>query len=175
MKLNALLSQLATFKKTCPFLARTPVASLRLLASLRASARRESGSVNPCRRPCPHRESALLATARKCPVMSRALSAHPSTPAPPLLDRTHRLGSVVGLTGDIGKADATKRFDYDEFMGRELDRKKRDGSYRYFNEINRLARSFPAGETGDGRPVTVWCSNDYLGMSSHAVVKSAMR
>jgi 5-aminolevulinate synthase len=60
-------------------------------------------------------------------------------------------------------------------MAEELDKKRRDGSYRYFNEINRHADTFPCGETGDRRPVTVWCSNDYLGMSTHPVVKSAMR
>lgn len=73
-------------------------------------------------------------------------------------------------------------FPYEDFFGEELERKHRDKSYRYFNQINRLARHFPRASTpqlardlnGSGEMVTVWCSNDYLGMGSHPCVLQAM-
>ena len=56
-------------------------------------------------------------------------------------------------------------------------KKKKDHSYRVFRKVNRLAAEFPgAYEYSWGeRPITVWCSNDYLGMSCHPEVKAAVR
>lgn len=56
-------------------------------------------------------------------------------------------------------------------------RKKKDHSYRVFKKVNRLAMDFPYAleYTGNEKPVTVWCSNDYLGMSCHPVVKGAVQ
>lgn len=58
-------------------------------------------------------------------------------------------------------------------------KKKQEHSYRIFKKVNRLAGvgEFPkAMEYSSGeRPITVWCSNDYLGMSSHPEVKQAVR
>ena len=56
-----------------------------------------------------------------------------------------------------------------------MEQKKKDRSYRYFNSINRLASSYPNAKTRAGQDVTVWCSNDYLGMSSHPVVLNAIK
>ena len=66
-------------------------------------------------------------------------------------------------------------FDYDGFCHNEIEKKKQDRSYRYFNNINRLAQSFPKAATGSGSEVTVWCSNDYLGMSRHKTVIDSMK
>ncbi|RKO95844.1 tetrapyrrole biosynthesis, 5-aminolevulinic acid synthase, partial [Caulochytrium protostelioides] len=66
-------------------------------------------------------------------------------------------------------------FDYERFFQQQLDKKHQDKSYRYFNNINRLAAQFPAAHTGVGELVTVWCSNDYLGMSRHPRVTTAMK
>jgi hypothetical protein len=45
---------------------------------------------------------------------------------------------------------------------------KADGRYRTFVELERMAGQFPAallrGRDGRSRRITVWCSNDYLGM-----------
>jgi len=56
-----------------------------------------------------------------------------------------------------------KPFDYEAFYQNELDKKHKDKSYRYFNNINRLAKNFPKAhmETED-KIVTVFCSNDYV-------------
>ncbi|KAJ3301895.1 mitochondrial 5-aminolevulinate synthase [Blyttiomyces sp. JEL0837] len=69
----------------------------------------------------------------------------------------------------------TETFNYDAFFKQELDKKHADKSYRYFNNINRLAQLFPKAHTGTGDHVTVWCSNDYLGMSKHPQVLKSMK
>lgn len=57
----------------------------------------------------------------------------------------------------------TATFDYEAFYEAELDRKKQDKSYRYFNNINRLAEKFPQAHLEDpNKLVTAWCSNDYV-------------
>nr|QVD39566.1 5-aminolevulinate synthase, erythroid-specific, mitochondrial [Schistocerca gregaria] len=68
-------------------------------------------------------------------------------------------------------------FQYEEFFHEQIMRKKKDHSYRIFKKVNRLASAFPAAyEYSWGeRPITVWCSNDYLGMSCHPKVKEAVR
>lgn len=72
-------------------------------------------------------------------------------------------------------SSSASKFDYESFYQAELDKKHKDKSYRYFNNINRLAKEFPQahGSSKEER-VTVWCSNDYLGMGRNKSVLSAM-
>ena len=64
---------------------------------------------------------------------------------------------------------------YDAMFQSALDGLHADGSYRSFAELERRAGDFPkAFHHGIGREVTVWCSNDYLGMGQHAEVLAAM-
>ena len=72
-------------------------------------------------------------------------------------------------------APAAARFDYEDFYHNELEKKHKDKSYRYFNNINRLAQEFPRAHmsTPEER-VTVWCSNDYLGMGRNKNVLNSM-
>ena len=67
------------------------------------------------------------------------------------------------------------QFDYEGFYIAELEKKHKDKSYRYFNNINRLAKEFPqAHMSSRDEKVTVWCSNDYLGMGRNPEVLKAM-
>ncbi|KAH7390561.1 5-aminolevulinate synthase-like protein [Pyrenochaeta sp. MPI-SDFR-AT-0127] len=69
----------------------------------------------------------------------------------------------------------TPTFDYEGFYHNELDKKHKDKSYRYFNNINRLAKEFPrAHKESKEDKVTVWCSNDYLGMGRNPHVLKSM-
>jgi 5-aminolevulinate synthase len=53
---------------------------------------------------------------------------------------------------------------------------KAEGRYRSFLPLRRKADAPPMAVTAQKeRPVTVWCSNDYLGMSRHPVVLDAAR
>ena len=60
--------------------------------------------------------------------------------------------------------------DFETFFRKELDGLHREGRYRVFADLERQAGRFPTatyhGENGS-RDVTVWCSNDYLGMGQH--------
>lgn len=66
-------------------------------------------------------------------------------------------------------------FDYEGFFEKKINQKKDDNSYRVFNNINRLAKRFPRAEGKAKEDITVWCANDYLGMSRHPVVVDTMR
>ncbi|KAL7837491.1 hypothetical protein SRHO_G00272020 [Serrasalmus rhombeus] len=71
-------------------------------------------------------------------------------------------------------------FRYDEFFEKKIDEKRNDHTYRVFKTVNRRATEFPMADDYSEslvskRDVSVWCSNDYLGMSRHPrVVQSVM-
>ncbi|XP_032822342.1 5-aminolevulinate synthase, non-specific, mitochondrial-like isoform X1 [Petromyzon marinus] len=63
-------------------------------------------------------------------------------------------------------------FDYDKFFTGKIEVKLRDHTYRMFKTVNRRADSFPyahdfTDSLSEAKEVSVWCSNDYLGMSRH--------
>jgi len=67
--------------------------------------------------------------------------------------------------------------DFDALFNEQLDALKNDGNYRYFAELERQCGKFPRAANhvdGEKRDVTVWCSNDYLGMGQHPKVIDAM-
>ena len=66
---------------------------------------------------------------------------------------------------------------YDRFFSDELDALKQAGNYRFFADLERRRGRFPAARNrhaGGERDITVWCSNDYLGMGQHPDVLAAM-
>ena len=67
--------------------------------------------------------------------------------------------------------------DYGVVFGKAIEQVRAEGRYRVFADICRQRGSFPrARHFGDTRndDITVWCSNDYLGMGQHPAVLAAM-
>ena len=68
--------------------------------------------------------------------------------------------------------------DYERFFVEAIDQLKAEGRYREFAEIGRQVGSFPnAVHHGKNvsNEITVWCSNDYLGMGQNPNVLAAMK
>ncbi|XP_063147979.1 5-aminolevulinate synthase, non-specific, mitochondrial [Candoia aspera] len=70
-------------------------------------------------------------------------------------------------------------FQYDQFFEKKIDEKRTDHTYRVFKTVNRRAQIFPMADDYsesliNKKEVSVWCSNDYLGMSRHPRVCGAV-
>ncbi|KAG1447873.1 hypothetical protein G6F56_009118 [Rhizopus delemar] len=150
-------------KKSCPFIHLASASSLRRLTT--------SGS------------SPLVTKAKQCPIMSqaistRALSTTPAvkqTPSQPIQAAIQAEVKASNVAPAVSHS-TQKHFDYENFYEEELEKKHKDKSYRYFNNINRLAKKFPRAHTAHVTDeVTVWCANDYLGMGKSPVLSEAMK
>ncbi len=67
--------------------------------------------------------------------------------------------------------------DYDNLFTSQLDALRAEGNYRIFADLERYCGAFPRARShrhGAEQDVTVWCSNDYLGMGQHPSVTAAM-
>ena len=65
--------------------------------------------------------------------------------------------------------------DFDSFFKARVDALHAEGRYRVFADLERRCGRFPrAFDHRIGAEVTVWCSNDYLGMGQHPKVLAAM-
>ncbi|KAG8691791.1 mitochondrial 5-aminolevulinate synthase [Ceratobasidium sp. 423] len=193
---NQVLAALAKYKTTCSYLGRTKTASMARLSlkarscpiMSQAIAARTAGYASfagraevdaihkqegvypvPSGSVCPHaqagREAALRATQ-----LARAKSNPASSPA----GCPHAAKAAAAAVAE--NTHATRPgFDYQSFYAAELEKKHQDKSYRYFNNINRMAPKFPVAHTAvASEEVDVWCSNDYLGMSKNPVVLETM-
>ena len=113
---------------------------------------------------CPH---ALAAAARAATATAENLAKEKSS-------STKATRTTPHTTEATSKTPSS--FNYAAFYNNELEKKHQDQSYRYFNNINRLAHKFPVAHTSSVQEeVTVWCSNDYLGMGKNPVVLDTMQ
>ncbi len=67
--------------------------------------------------------------------------------------------------------------DYDKYFADKIDALKKEGRYRVFADLERTAGDFPRARNyrdGKIKDITVWCSNDYMGMGQHPEVLAAM-
>src|SRR6201986_3698761 len=65
--------------------------------------------------------------------------------------------------------------DYEGYFNERLDALRAEGRHRGFADLERCLRRVPrAFDRRIGAEVTVWCSNDYLGMGQHPAVLAAM-
>jgi 5-aminolevulinate synthase len=66
--------------------------------------------------------------------------------------------------------------DYESFFRERIDVLRSEGRYRVFADLERQCGRFPrAYDYRIGAEVTVWCSNDYLGMGQHPSVLDAIQ
>jgi 5-aminolevulinate synthase len=77
-----------------------------------------------------------------------------------------------------GTGSGAQPVDYGRVFSQAIDRLHAEGRYRVFIDILRNKGAFPnarcfAGHNGP-KPITVWCSNDYLAMGQHPKVIAAM-
>ncbi|SCW04057.1 LAFE_0H04962g1_1 [Lachancea fermentati] len=119
----------------------------------------------------------LPAMAKQCPFMGRAMrTANYATSASPATANSTRSSLREDESAFVDHATAESAFDYDGLFEHELQKKRVDKSYRFFNNINRLAKEFPlAHRQLEDDKVTVWCSNDYLALSKNQEVVDVMK
>ena len=68
--------------------------------------------------------------------------------------------------------------DYQQFFADRIEQLQQEGNYRVFAELERQAGQYPRAKNHRGgsiEEVTVWCSNDYLGMGQNPEVIAAMQ
>lgn len=129
--------------------------------------------------------SELRTFVQHCPIASnvanRAISDQPSSRAASSMPDLKKLDVDAAAPVPPPAADAAAPLtNYDRHFEALIRKKKADHSYRIFKKVNRLAGvdKFPKAleySTGAEKEITVWCSNDYLGISSHPEVKAAVR
>ena len=138
---------------------------------------------------CPHASKAIaaarmaeeLASAKKgkaprTSVAAAAKAAHAAAPAGCPFHAKSDTANAASTSEAKPKAATAGGFNYEKFYAEELEKKHQDASYRYFNNINRMASKFPVAHTGDPKDeVEVWCANDYLGMGNNPVVLETMQ
>lgn len=156
----------------CPFVKASSAQTLRQIS------RSSSGGLASQARQCPFMGAAMRAQERNYSSATRPARATASTAA----TSSATASSPYAFKGedltasDISLGSNESAFDFHGYMADELHRKREDKSYRFFNNINRLAQDFPkAHRSNEEDRVTVWCSNDYLGMGKNTNTLNEMK
>ena len=92
----------------------------------------------------------------------------------------HRAFLELWTASGIPRRGWTARLvmDFERYFSDALNGLKSEGRYRTFTELERLSGNFPFARYRNGnqvKDVTVWCSNDYLGLGQHPDVADAMK
>lgn len=124
-------------------------------------------------RPCSGSLSALSSTTLRR-VQLRTCPSQPKTN----VTSVRRLASVSSIPVDgIDNlvplpGQSALRFGYEAHYASKLEQMKREKSYRYFRNVNRLAKQFPLAHSPEGKTVSVWCTNDYVSLSLAPYLRS---
>jgi 5-aminolevulinate synthase len=81
------------------------------------------------------------------------------------------------MNGEVLAGSDVRQMNYDNLFSDAIGALKREGRYREFADLRRIRGRFPRAlhfSSRGPREVTVWCSNDYLGMGQHPAVLDAM-
>lgn len=131
------------------------------------------------------KNSSLVNEAAMCPIMGPAIEAKRSYTQASKFVSAQATDSIkvtklnhdatVKSNNNINLSSNEIATDYNGFFENELNKKRIDNSYRFFNNINRLAKEFPKAHLqNEEDKVMVWCSNDYLGMGKNQEVFNQM-
>jgi len=107
----------------------------------------------------------------KCPMGGAAL--HTGSPG---RGPTAQMVASMEDMEDTPPSSPAQGFKYESFFEAQIQKKKMDHSYRVFKKVSRDAANFPSARefSWGAKDITVWCSNDYLGMSAHPKVTGAV-
>src|SRR5690606_34045163 len=80
---------------------------------------------------------------------------------------------------DPGAGSKERSMDYRGIFEEAVDALRSEKRYRVFADLERIAGRFPRAiyrdDADNAREITIWCSNDYLGMGQHEKVVKAMQ
>ena len=104
----------------------------------------------------------------------RRITEHSQRPIKPA--QIGRMASFSGMSVRATDSQLERNTMYNRFFDEPLDGLRSAGQYRFFTSITRIAGRCPIARIDDrkDKEVVVWCSNDYLGMSSNPDVMNAM-
>jgi len=172
---------------TCPFLSRLPSQFVKNYSSkllktygehcpvVSQGASQTLASPGPLARdPAICQEGAAQGVS-KCPMGGAAIHTQAAASSPVRQLAAMAEDVEVVTLGSLGQPQA-KAFPYETFFDQQIIKKKMDHSYRVFKKVSRDCANFPAARefSWGSRDITVWCSNDYLGMSAHPKVTQAV-
>ncbi|KAI1285964.1 5-aminolevulinate synthase, erythroid-specific, mitochondrial [Halotydeus destructor] len=156
-----------TYLSSCPVMSRGTNVNLRTYSSSTTNEPRTHGQVENVKA---HNFVSQEASSSQCPFLTEIKPTLVAANADMVQD-IH-----VEQADHLPTSQPDKAFEYASFFSDQIMRKKQDHSYRIFKKVARFAERPPFAQdyASEQKAITVWCSNDYLGMSSHPEVKQAV-